>query len=61
MKRTVPDKPFLQTTLYLIVISSQLYNFSTNGEKKKYYYVSESLGIAAGMLITALYHAGLFR
>ena len=61
MKRTVPDKPFLQTTLYLIVISSQLYNFSTNGEKKKHYYVSESLGIAAGMLITALYHAGLFR
>lgn len=55
----VPDKPFLETAPYLIVIFSQLYSFSTNGGKKKHYYVSESLGIATGMLITALHHAGL--
>ena len=55
---TVPDKPFLETAPYLIVIFSQLYSFSTNGEKKKHYYVSGSLGIATGMLITALHHAG---
>jgi len=56
---TVPDKPFLETAPYLIVIFSQLYGYSTNGKKKKHYYVSESLGIATGILITALHHAGL--
>lgn len=34
-------------------------NFSENGEKKKHYYVSESVGIATGILIAGLHHAGL--
>ncbi len=56
---TVPSKPFLETAPYLIVIFSQLYNYCTNGEKNKHYYVWESVGIATGMLVTALHHAGL--
>ncbi|MCP4150810.1 MAG: nitroreductase family protein, partial [bacterium] len=56
---TVPSKPFLETAPYLIVIFSQRYGFSANGDKIKHYYVSESIGIATGMLITALHRAGL--
>jgi len=56
---TGPSKPFLETAPYLIVIFSQLYSYATEGEKIKHYYVLESVGIATGMLITALHHAGL--
>ena len=56
---TVPNKPFLEEAPYLIAIFSQLYGYSASGEKKKHYYVSESVGIATGILITALHHAGL--
>ena len=56
---TVPSKPFLEIAPYLIVSFSQLYDYSSNGEKKQHYYVSESIGIATGILITALHHAGL--
>jgi len=56
---TVPSKPFLETAPYLIVIFSKLYGYSSAGEKEQHYYVSESVGIATGMLITALHHAGL--
>ena len=57
--KTGPSKPFLETAPYLIVIFSQSYSFSAKGEKIKHYYVTESVGIATGMLITALHHAGL--
>jgi iodotyrosine deiodinase len=56
---TVPSKPFLEIAPYLIVIFSQLYIYSSTGEKNQHYYVSESVGIATGILITALHHAGL--
>jgi len=56
---TVPSKPFLEIAPYLIVIFSKLYGYSSTGKKMKHYYVSESVGIATGMLITALHHAGL--
>ena len=56
---TGPIKPFLEDAPYLIAIFSQLYSYAANGEKKKHYYVSESVGIATGMLITGLHHAGL--
>ena len=56
---TGPMKPFLENAPYLIAIFSQLYSYSSDGEKKKHYYVSESVGIATGILITALHHAGL--
>jgi iodotyrosine deiodinase len=56
---TGPDKPFLETAPALIAIFAQSYTLLPDGRKAKNYYVSESVGIAAGILITALHHAGL--
>jgi len=56
---TAPCKPFLEEAPYLIAVFSLLHGRSASGEKKKHYYVSESVGIATGILITALHHAGL--
>ena len=52
-------KPFLEDAPYLIAIFSQSYGLLPNGKKVKNYYVQESVGIATGMLITALHKAGL--
>jgi nitroreductase len=52
-------KPFLETAPFLIVIFAQLHGIEDDGSKVKHYYVNESVGIATGMLITALHHAGL--
>ncbi|HVO70239.1 MAG TPA: nitroreductase family protein [Aggregatilineaceae bacterium] len=56
---TGPDKPFLETAPYLIVIFAQKYGLLQDGRQAKHYYVAESVGIATGVLITALHHAGL--
>ncbi|MGH9408533.1 MAG: nitroreductase family protein [Vicinamibacterales bacterium] len=52
-------KPFLDAAPYLIVIFAQTYGVLPDGRKVKHYYAQESVGIAAGILITALHHAGL--
>jgi nitroreductase len=52
-------KPFLESAPCLIVIFNQAYVQTDLGEKKKNYYVSESVGIATGFLIAALHNAGL--
>lgn len=52
-------KPFLETAPYLIAIFAQSYGVLPDGRKVKNYYVQESVGIATGMLITAIHHAGL--
>jgi nitroreductase len=56
---TDENKPFLETAPYLIVIFSQTHSQLPDGRRVKNYYVSESVGIATGVLITALHHAGL--
>lgn len=56
---TDEHKPFLETAPYLIVIFSQSYGVLPDGRKVKNYYVQESVGIATGMLITAVHNAGL--
>ncbi|MFN0123342.1 MAG: nitroreductase family protein [Blastocatellia bacterium] len=56
---TDEHKPFLETAPYLIAIFAQSYGLLPDGRKVKNYYVTESVGIATGMLITALHHAGL--
>ena len=56
---TDAEKLFLETAPYLIAIFSQSYGVLPDGRKVKNYYVQESVGIATGMLITALHHAGL--
>jgi nitroreductase len=56
---TDANKPFLETAPYLIIVFSQSYALQPDGTKQKHYYVQESVGIATGMLITAIHHAGL--
>ena len=56
---TDANKPFLETAPYLIAIFAQSYGIGPSGAKIKHYYVQESVGIATGMLITALHQAGL--
>lgn len=56
---TDANKPFLETAPYLIAIFAQAYGLLPDGRRVKHYYVSESVGIATGFLITALHHAGL--
>lgn len=52
-------KPFLEEAPYLIVIFGLSNTLLPDGKKLKNYYVTESVGIATGMLITAIHHAGL--
>ena len=52
-------KPFLETAPYLIIIFQKRYDVLPDGRKVKTYYPSESTGIAAGILISAIHHAGL--
>ena len=56
---TDASKPFLETAPYLIVIFAQSHELTTDNMKSKNYYVQESVGIATGILVTAIHHAGL--
>jgi len=52
-------KPFLLSAPYLIAVFAQRHGYDPDGKKVKHYYVHESVGIATGILITALHNAGL--
>ena len=58
-------KEFLEIAPYLIVVFRIDYGFiesqsdDEKPKKRKHYYVMESVGIAVGMLLSALHHAGL--
>ncbi len=52
-------KPFLEEAPYLIVIFAERFEEAADGSRHKNYYVPESVGIATGMLISALHQAGL--
>lgn len=56
---TDEHKPFLETAPCLIAIFAETHGLLPDGRKVKNYYVQESVGIAAGLLIVALHHAGL--
>lgn len=53
------QKPFLETAPYLIIVFKKIYDYDENKKKKNNYYVTESVGIACGMLLTAIHNAGL--
>jgi iodotyrosine deiodinase len=53
------NKPFLETAPWLIIVFKKSYDLMPDGSKKKNYYVNESVGLAAGFLISAIHHAGL--
>jgi iodotyrosine deiodinase len=56
---TDENKPFLEKAPWLVVIFAESYEILDDGSHAKNYYVTESVGIATGILITALHHAGL--
>ena len=55
---TDEHKPFLELAPYLIIIFKKAYDI-VDGQKSKNYYVNESVGLAAGFLLTAIHNAGL--
>jgi len=52
-------KPFLEEAPWLIVVFKKAFDYDKEGNKTNNYYVNESVGIACGMLITAIHQAGL--
>ncbi len=57
---TDQDKPFLETAPWLIVVFKLMKTDpDEQGHQGKVYYVEESVGIAVGLLIAAIHHAGL--
>ena len=56
---TDAEKPFLETAPALIAIFGERWGIGPDGERLKRYYVDESVGLATGLLIQALHHAGL--
>lgn len=56
---TNAEKPFLETAPWLIAIFAESWHLDADGSKRKNYYVTESVGIATGILITALHSSGL--
>jgi nitroreductase len=53
------QKPFLEIAPYLVIIFKKVYDKDSDGEKQTNYYVSESVGISAGMFISAIHESGL--
>lgn len=51
-------KEFLTVSPWLIIVFKKAFDYDGD-EKRKNYYVNESVGIAAGMLISAIHNAGL--
>jgi len=56
---TDEHKPFLETAPYLIAVFLERNSVDEEGVKHKNYYMPESVGIATGMLISALHFSGL--
>lgn len=56
---TDANKPFLESAPWLIAIFGKNHSELPDGRRVKNYYVGESVGIATGLLIAAIHHAGL--
>lgn len=56
---TDESKPFLETAPCLIAVFIQKFGLLPDGRKFKHYYPTESVGLATGMLISAIHRAGL--
>jgi len=56
---TDEHKPFLELAPYLIAVFVERYGLLADGRRVKHYYPMESVGIATGILITAIHHVGL--
>lgn len=56
---TDPDKSFLETAPWLIVVFKVMRDERDDRASDQVYYVNESVGIATGFLLAAIHHAGL--
>ncbi|MBO66750.1 MAG: nitroreductase family protein [Acidiferrobacteraceae bacterium] len=56
---TNADKPFLESASFLIAIFLKKFSYSEGSIRLKNYYTTESVGIACGLLISALHYAGV--
>jgi len=56
---TDADKPFLEVAPWLIAVFGERHGEAADGSRRTHYYVSESVGIATGLLVAALHTAGL--
>ena len=56
---TDAEKPFLEIAPWLIAVFVQPHGVGPDGEVVKHYYATESVGLATGILITALHDMGL--
>ncbi len=53
------QKPFLEIVPWIVVVFEELYGFDEAGNKRKNYYVRESVGLACGLFIASLHTMGL--
>ncbi len=56
---TDEHKPFLEIAPCLIVVFEKTHTALPDGRRIKNYYISQSTGLACGLLIAAVHHAGL--
>ena len=56
---TDAHKPFIEKAPHLVAIFAEKQRLEPDGSLAKNYYVTESVGIATGLLITALHECGL--
>jgi iodotyrosine deiodinase len=56
---TDANKPFLDIAPWAIAVFIRRFERLPDGGKRKHYYTDESVGLATGLLLAALHHAGL--
>ena len=56
---TDSNKPFLETAPWLIAVFAQPFRILADGTRSPTYYAIESVGIATGLLVTAVHSCGL--
>jgi len=56
---TDASKPFLEIAPWLIAVFIRRFERLADGTKRKHYYTDESVGLATGLLLAAIHHAGL--
>lgn len=56
---TDASKPYIEAAPYLIAVFAEQYGLNADGSRRAHYYVTESVGLATGLLIAALHNAGL--
>ncbi|HEY7753905.1 MAG TPA: nitroreductase family protein [Steroidobacteraceae bacterium] len=56
---TDEHKPFLEVAPWLIAVFIRRFERRPDGSRRKHYYTDESVGLATGLLLAAVHHAGL--